>query len=223
MPAQHNCFTTILPDLPRGYQLDIKQPLQLSPLPGQHVEPIPVCYNCWLHAFATYDVNDMNTLSAWLSVNEEEWGVLRGLQNAFPHVNAVSHVLYDFLYPLHVRERRTALSVLRYDAVKPKGANGYKLTYRVKYRLASGEEPEKPISLSESELRQYPGGLDAVLRFWYGEGTHSLELAFIRGLLAQDPATNMMLWGLLPVAEACCIFMLYNNHELGNWVPGMTL
>jgi hypothetical protein len=225
MEAPHTCFPTTLPDLPRGYQLDLNDPYHLTALPGNVLPPIAVCDNCWYNACATYDVHDVNTLSAWMTLNDEEWAMLRGLNNAFPHVNAVSHVLYDFLYPIHVREKRTCEKVLRYDAIWPRRAGGlFKLSYRIKYRVASGVQPLKPFSLTESTLRQYPGGLDAAMDFWYGEmGTHSLEPAFLRGLLAQDPCANMILWGMLPLAEACCIFWMYNHSKLGEWIPGSTL
>jgi hypothetical protein len=107
----------------------------------------------------------------------------------------------------------------------PVGAEGLlKLTYRTKYTVVSGEKPKKPVSLTEGMLRQYPNGLDAVMHFWYGGiGKHNLDPAFVRGLLGQDPCANIVLWGLLPLAEACCIFWAYNHNRLGDWVPGSIL
>jgi hypothetical protein len=117
MEAPHNCFPTTLPDLPRGYQMDITNPFRLTALPGNQLPEIAICDNCWYNACATYDLNDMNTLSAWMTLNDAEWAQVRGPNNAFPHVNAVSHVLYDFLYPIVVRERRSCKEITRYDAV----------------------------------------------------------------------------------------------------------
>ena len=120
----HKCFPTILPDLPRGYQMDLSQPFILVALPGADQPDIPICENCWYNAATTYDFADMNTLSAWMAVSDQDWEVLRGLGNAFPVANANNHVLFDHLYPLHVRERRAVSSISRFDRSRPVGARG---------------------------------------------------------------------------------------------------
>jgi hypothetical protein len=220
----HNCFPTVLPDLPFGYQMDHNQPFQLSALPNQELEPIPICENCWYNACVTYDTADINVLSAWLTLNAGDWAMLRGQGNGFAPVNAVSHDLYEYLYPLHARERRTCSAILRYDASWPVGAAGFKLKYRVMYTVPGKAVAVGPLYLTENVLKQYPGGIDAMVNFWYNPGdTHNLCAEFMRGLLAQDPSANTMLWGKLPMAEACCIFWMYNANRLGEWAPGMTL
>ena len=71
-------------------------------------------------------------------------------------------------------------------------------------------------------VKAYPGGIDALNRFWY-TGNHNVDTGYLRGLLAQDPSANQCLWGKLPLAEGLCIIHMYNAGRLGEWVPGMTL
>jgi hypothetical protein len=217
----HSCFPTILPDLPYGYQLVANR---LSPLPGFDLPDIAICNNCYYNAAITYDINDMNTLSAWMAVSDEDWAMLRGHDNAFPLVNANAHVMFDVLYPPHVRERRTCTMISRYDRVWPKGAGGFlKLTYRVHYTVPGVVGPQGPVYLDEKTVKAYPGGVDALNRFWYENDKHNIELAFLRGLLAQDPSANQCLWAKLPLAEGLCILQMYNAGRLGEWAAGMTL
>ena len=118
----YSCFPTILPDLPRGYQMNLQQPFRLTPLPGADLPDIAICENCWLTAAVTYEVAEMNTLSAWMAVSDQDWVALWGLNNADPAVNANNHMLFDYLYPFHARERRAVSSIARYDKYRPGGA-----------------------------------------------------------------------------------------------------
>jgi hypothetical protein len=93
-----------------------------------------------------------------MTLTAEDWDVMRGLNNALSHVNAVSHDLYDFLYPLHVRERRACNAILRYDACWPVGDNGFTLKYRVKYTVPCNTEAVGPVYLTGRVLKQNPGG-----------------------------------------------------------------
>jgi hypothetical protein len=63
-----------------------------------------------------------------------------------------------------------------------------------------------------------------MIKFWYNPvDKDSLSAGFICGLLSQDPSADTILRSELPMAEACCIFWMYNVNRLGDWVPGMTL
>ena len=83
--------------------------------------------------------------------------------------------------------------------------------------------PQGPLHLTETAVRAYLGGVDALNRFWYANDKHGIDTAYLRGLLGQDPSANQCLWGKLHLAEGLCLVNMYNTEKLGEWVPGMTL
>lgn len=73
-------------------------------------------------------------------------------------------------------------------------------------------------------LKQYPGGLDAIVNLWYTpRDKHNLTAEFLRGLLAHAYSANTTFWGKMPMAEAYHIFWMYNADGLGEVIPRMTL
>ena len=79
--------------------MDLIQPSRLVALPGADRSDNPICENRWDNAATTYDIADMNTLSHWGAVSDQDWEVLRGLGNAFLVANANNHVSFDFCTP----------------------------------------------------------------------------------------------------------------------------
>lgn len=155
-----------------------------------------------------------------MSVSDQDWEALRDLGNAFPVANANDHVLLDYLYPLHVRERRAVSSISRFDRSRPvESERLYEITYRMYYSVPGRLNPEGHVNPTEVAVKAYPGGVDASNRFWY-TGNHDIDTVYLRESLAHDPSAKQCL-----AQAASARKLVYYPHfiagRLGEWVPNV--
>ncbi|KAJ9097956.1 hypothetical protein QFC20_006087 [Naganishia adeliensis] len=77
----HNCFKVALPEVPHGYRLGIRQPLNLVPFSTfqGHLPVIDIRRTCYIYAISHFDVVQVNAISARATVRDPAAIALAGL------------------------------------------------------------------------------------------------------------------------------------------------